>query len=245
MDSTDSLWYKLAMHGLEFFGLYYSSYRGFVLDNNDPEGLGRIKVSVPSINPNDKIGAWAFPKNIWGGKDYGMQMLPLINDLVWVEYEHGNSLIPIWSHAGYAKEERPDEFDKTTNYGFKTPNKNLIIIEDGITDVDGKILVRFKTDKEYFLIEEDKFELESKLIKLGKNGDEWGVMGETLKAKMESILEKLEINQNILSSHTHTSNAGPTGPPIQVGAFGGIKGGFTSIKNSLSAILSNKVKIDK
>jgi len=242
---TDSLWYKLAMHGLEFFGLYYSSYRGFVLDNNDPEGLGRIKVSVPSINPNDKLGSWAFPKNIWGGKDYGVQVLPLINDMVWVEYEHGNSLIPIWSHAGYALDERPSEFDKTTNYGFKTPKKNIIIIEDGITDADGKILVKFKTNKEYFLIEQDKFELESSLIKLGKNGDEWAVLGETLKSKLESIIEKIEINQNILSTHTHTTNAGPSGPPIQSSAIVNIKAGLTSIKNSLSQILSGKVKIDK
>ena len=244
-DITDSLWYKLANNGLEFFGLFYSNYRGFVLNNDDPKKLNRILVTIPNINPQDTIGIWAYPKNNWGGKDYGTNLLPLINDMVWIEFEHGNVECPVWSHAGYGKDEKPTEFDKTTNYGFKTPNKNLIIIEDGITDIDGKILVKFKTDKDYFLIEQDKFELESALIKLGKNGDEWGVMGETLKAKLELLIEKMEINQNILSTHTHTSNAGPTGPAIQATAFMGIKAGLTSIKNSLSQILSGKVKIDK
>ena len=28
---------------------YYGKYRGFVADNEDPQGVGRIKVKVPSV----------------------------------------------------------------------------------------------------------------------------------------------------------------------------------------------------
>lgn len=245
MSPSDSLWHKLTHYGLEFFGLFYSNYRGFVIDNKDPKNLNRVKVIIPAINPDDKEGTWAYPKNTWGGKDYGTNLLPLVNDMIWIEFEHGNTDCPVWSHAGYGRDEKPEEFSETTNYGFKTPKKNLIIIEDGETETDGKILVRFKSGKEYFLIEKELFELEATEIKLGKNGDEQAVLGNTLFEKLTDLLNKLEINQNILLTHTHTTNAGPSGPPIQGPHFTNIKAGLTSIKNSLSVILSNKVKLDK
>lgn len=245
MGETDSPWYKLMHYGLEFFGLYYSSYRGFVLDNDDPKKMNRIKVTIPAINPNDRVGIWAYPKNNWGGKDYGTNLLPLNKDMVFIEFDNGNSECPIWSHAGYALGEKPEEFNETTSYGIKTPNKTLIIVEDGKSQVDGKILVKFKSGEEYFLIEKNLFELEANRIKLGKNGDEQAVLGNTLMSKMEDILSKLEITHNILTTHTHTTNAGPSGPPIQSSQLINIKQGLTSIKNNLQTMLSNKVKLDK
>ena len=43
---------NLIQNGFEAFGRYYSSYRGFVVDNNDTEGNGRLKLLVPQIYGN-------------------------------------------------------------------------------------------------------------------------------------------------------------------------------------------------
>lgn len=120
----------LIFHGLEAIGKYYSSYRGYVADNNDPDNFGRIKVIVPGIT-NDKVHTkWVWPKNQFSGKGYGMQVLPVKGDIVWVEFENGNVRFPLWSHGHFAKNEKPEEFASPQVYGFKTPKGQIIIIDD-------------------------------------------------------------------------------------------------------------------
>ena len=87
-------------YGLEFIGRYYSTYRAVVLDNQDPENLGDIEVMIPSIH--DGVQAWAKPKNsIGGGVNHGYKYLtPKPGDIVWVEFENGDPLRPVWSYIG-------------------------------------------------------------------------------------------------------------------------------------------------
>jgi hypothetical protein len=227
----DSIWYRLIHYGLEFFGRYYSSYRGFVVDNEDPEGMNRVKVIMPTIHPYDKVGEWAYPINNWGGENYGSHCLPQKGDMVWLSFEHGNPEFPLWQHAGYATGEKPEEFNSSNVYGFKTPKGNLVIIDDAD---EGKILIKYKSGKEYFLTQTDLIELESAgLIKLGKNGDEFALMGNTTKNKLDVLI-------NLILTHTHPviTEGAPTGPPVNASDF-------TQLKSSLSDILSEKVKLDK
>lgn len=228
---SDSIWYRLIHYGLEFFGRYYSSYRGFVVDNDDPDGMNRVKVVLPTIHPYDNIGEWAYPINNWGGENYGTHCLPQKGDMVWISFEHGNPDFPLWQHAGYATNEKPEEFSSPDIYGFKTPKGNLVIIDDAD---EGKILIKYKSGKEYFLTQKDLIELESAgLIKLGKNGDEFALMGNTTKEKLDMLL-------NLIMTHTHptTTEGTPTGVPTNVTDF-------TQLKSTLPDILSKKVKLDK
>ena len=39
---------------------YYGKYRGFVMDNRDPEKRGRLKLKVPTVLGNQDTG-WALP----------------------------------------------------------------------------------------------------------------------------------------------------------------------------------------
>ena len=238
----DSPWFKLIHHGLEFFGRYYSNYRGFVLSNEDPQNQNRLFVVIPGINPNTKKGTWAYPKNSWGGKDYGVSMLPLKNDMVFIEFQHGDTEVPIWSHAGWALDEKPEELKPTTNYGFKTPKGNLVVIEDGESDTDGRILVKSKTGKEYFLISKELFELEAKEIKLGKDGDEAAVLGDTLKDQLNTILDLVSDMATTLSTHSHPSNGTP---PTEAPKFITMITQVQSMISKLTLLLSTKVKLDK
>jgi len=240
----DSGWYKIVMYGLEFLGRYYSSYRGFVVDNDDPKGLNRIKIISPIIDSFDNTeGAWAYPKTNWGGKGYGFNILPQKGDMIWVEFEHGDLNYPIWSFASYGTDEKPTEFDSPNKYGFKTPAGSIIIIDD--TEGVESILVKHHNELEYIKLVKEKVELEALQIYLGKDGDEKAVLGETLLNKMEQILDKIDSSHSLLIAHTHTTNTGPSGPPINATGLTTVKSDLITIRGLLSQFLSNKVKLDR
>jgi len=130
MTSVKEILSNILFYGLESFGKYYSSYRGYVVDNDDPDGLGKIKVKIPSITRDKVHPSWAYPKTQMGGNDWGMQMLPLKGDIVWLEFEHGDTRFPFWSFAHRANGETPEEFVSPQIYGFKSPKGQTIIIDD-------------------------------------------------------------------------------------------------------------------
>lgn len=127
----------LQKYGLEFTGLHYSSYRGIVIDNNDPDRLGKVLVNIPSIHGGTKV--WAKSKSQIGGNGWGAKfMAPLIGDVVWVEFENGNIFKALWSYHGWAKSELPADLDKTTSLGLITPSGNKVILDDE----NGKLTIR-------------------------------------------------------------------------------------------------------
>jgi hypothetical protein len=71
---------------------FFGNYRGVVFDNNDPEKLGRIRVTVPQLFADTATG-WAWPKNSSGL----VLQPPPIGQGVWVEFEGGDSSFPIWT----------------------------------------------------------------------------------------------------------------------------------------------------
>lgn len=130
MNSLREIFRNIVFQGMESIGRYYSSYRGFVIENEDEEGLGRLKVRVPAVTHNSVHPTWAYPKTQWGGKNYGMQVLPLKGELVWIEFEHGDTRFPIWNFAHRTEGDKPEEFTSSKIYGFKSPKGQTIIIDD-------------------------------------------------------------------------------------------------------------------
>ena len=147
---------NIMYQGLESIGRYYSSYRGYVVDNEDTEELGRIQVKIPSVTHNKVHPTWAYPKNQWGGKGYGMQLLPLLGELVWVEFEHGDTRFPIWNFGHRTEGDKPIEFATSEIYGFKTPKGQLVLIDD--RDDQEKIVIR---SNKHIVIEGEAVVLES------------------------------------------------------------------------------------
>ena len=120
----------LLYRGLEHFGKYYSSYRGYVTDNEDPDGVGRLRIKIPVVTGENPHTKWIFPKGVYSGKDYGIQLLPEVGDMVWVEFEQGNTEFPYWSHGHFGKGEKPKEFVNSKVYGFKTPKGQIIVFDE-------------------------------------------------------------------------------------------------------------------
>lgn len=125
----------ITTYGLEKMGLYYSQYRGFVVDNNDPKNYGRLKVNVPDIHGDSTPNLWAWPASTYSGVGYGAQVIPQENDMVWVKFEHGNTRRPLWSHGHHGLGSIPDELKGNHKFWFRTPKGLTILIDDNTKEV--------------------------------------------------------------------------------------------------------------
>ena len=83
----------------------FGKYAGQVIDNNDPEQLGRVKVAVPSIEAWQFN--WALPCVPYVGPGAGSCAVPPIDALIWVEFEQGDVNRPIWSGCFWSGADMP------------------------------------------------------------------------------------------------------------------------------------------
>lgn len=125
---------------------FYGKYRGFVVDNADPENLGRLKVRVPSVLGNEVVTGWALPCMPYAGDaDQGMLFIPEQDAGVWIEFEEGDLEFPVWVGAFWSKPGGESELPK--------PNDAAGAVEDVQSPVTRKII---KTLKGHTIQFEDK-----------------------------------------------------------------------------------------
>ncbi|GAA4085513.1 phage baseplate assembly protein V [Streptomyces shaanxiensis] len=79
---------------------YLGKFRGRVIDNNDPLGIGRITVQVPDVL-GDEPSTWALPCLPFTGQEAGQVVVPPKDAGVWVEFEQGDPSFPIWTGCWY------------------------------------------------------------------------------------------------------------------------------------------------
>ncbi|HTE50779.1 MAG TPA: phage baseplate assembly protein V [Kofleriaceae bacterium] len=72
----------------------YEPLVGLVVDNKDPDKLGRVKVRYPTL-PGQDTSWWAPIAALGAGKDRGWFFLPEIDDEVLVVFEHGDFRRPV------------------------------------------------------------------------------------------------------------------------------------------------------
>lgn len=103
---------------------YFGKYSGIVKDNRDPQTLGRLQVVVPAIfNPDDVVLARpALP--------YGFFFLPEVGAKVWVEFEGGDTGLPLWTGVQYVAGEWAAEADPPEKRVIKTAAGHLLIFDD-------------------------------------------------------------------------------------------------------------------
>jgi uncharacterized protein involved in type VI secretion and phage assembly len=66
---------------------------GIVTNNDDPDGLGRVRVRYPALG-DDVEGGWARIASVSAGSARGMMMLPVVGEEVLIGFEHGDTTRP-------------------------------------------------------------------------------------------------------------------------------------------------------
>lgn len=115
-----------------------------VIDNMDPDNLGRVKVRLPQISESDQRNheAWARLATMMAGQNRGTWFIPDINDEVLVAFEAGDVRRPyvigsLWNVASV-----PPESMDTNN------NKKLLRSRNGV-----KITLDDQSGQERFIVE--------------------------------------------------------------------------------------------
>lgn len=200
-------------NGLEYLGRYYSTYRAIVINNNDELNMNRVHVYIPSVQNGIKI--WALPKSTTiGGCFHGLKLTtPLVGEVVYIEFEGGDPLRPLWSYHGWATGETPDDLKDNNSMGLVTPEGNKIYIKD----VDGELYIQTNSKVNISILEGPSLKMTQKGFTFNF-GDNFSLK-KTLTQILDAILQL-----------TVTTGVGPSGTPINAQTF-------TDIKNSLDNYL--------
>jgi hypothetical protein len=87
---------------------FYGKYRGEVVDNQDPDNLGRVMVRVREVL-GDVPSGWAWPCVPYTGAQVGLFAIPPIGAGVWIEFEAGDTSRPIWTGGWWSAGEVPPQ----------------------------------------------------------------------------------------------------------------------------------------
>jgi len=74
-------------------GRIYGVVVGIVTDNQDPEGVGRVKVKYPWLSDQEE-SYWARIATLMAGKERGSFYLPEVDDEVLLAFDHGDVRFP-------------------------------------------------------------------------------------------------------------------------------------------------------
>jgi phage baseplate assembly protein V len=129
----------------------YEAVIGLVVDNKDPDKLGRVKVRFPTL-PGDDTSAWAPIAALGAGKDRGWWFLPEIDDEVLVVFEHGDIARPVVLGALWNGSDKPPEKNggKNERSVLQSRNGSRLVFDDDagtVTVEDGKGVGKIVLDK--------------------------------------------------------------------------------------------------
>ncbi len=128
---------------------YYGKYRGLVIENLDPEQIGRVLLQVPDVL-GEIPSSWAMPCVPVAGIQSGIFAVPPIGSQVWVEFEQGDPDYPIWTGGFWGLvadvpvfATAPPAIPPGQNILMQTTGQNMIMVSDAPpTPVTGGIVLK-------------------------------------------------------------------------------------------------------
>jgi uncharacterized protein involved in type VI secretion and phage assembly len=117
---------------------------GLVTNNQDPQGLGRIKVKFPWLSDSTESD-WTKIMTFMAGQDRGAVFLPEVNDEVLVAFEHGDINFPyvlggVWNSQAEPPEKNADGNNNVRK--IRSRSGHEIIFRDDHTGRQEQIEIR-------------------------------------------------------------------------------------------------------
>lgn len=113
---------------------------GIVTNNNDPDGLGRIKIKFPWLSDNNETD-WVRMSTLMAGAGRGSFFLPEAGDEVLVAFEHGNIDCPyvigaLWNGVSAPPETNSDGNNNIRKIKSRSGHEIILHDEEGHEKVD-------------------------------------------------------------------------------------------------------------
>lgn len=181
---------------------------GVVTNLDDPDSLGRVKVSYPWLS-DDAESPWARVMTPMAGGDRGMVFRPEVGDEVLVLFEHGDTRFPyvvgsVWNGTDQPPQNRGSDADNDIRL-IRSRSGHEIVFDD--TSGSEKIVITDSSGNHKIELSSSGVVVVSDAIKLGSsNSSESLVLGDAF--------------MQLFNSHTHPTGVGPSGPPAQQMASG-------------------------
>ncbi|KFA94827.1 hypothetical protein Q664_00195 [Archangium violaceum Cb vi76] len=126
---------------------------GRVTNTKDPDGLGRVKLMLPWLDPNLETG-WARVATPMAGGERGLFLPPEVDDEVLVMFEHGDITAPyvigsVWN--GKAKPPAANDDGKNDLRVLKSRSGHTFTLDD--TEGKEKVILSDKTGRNLLLID--------------------------------------------------------------------------------------------
>ena len=144
---------------------FYGVAIGVVTNNQDPEGMGRVKVRLPWLTDDDE-SHWARVVAPMAGNQRGLYFLPEVDDEVLLAFEHGIVEFPYVLGALWNGMDKPPETNadgKNNTRTIKSRSGHVIRLDDSdgaekieIVDKSGKNSITFDASANTITIKADK-----------------------------------------------------------------------------------------
>lgn len=186
-------------------GRFYGKYRGLVIDNQDPDSLGRIRAKVPELLGDVETG-WALPALPYSGDGVGVYTVPATDAGIWIEFESGDVSHPIWTGCWWGRGQLPkDETGAAT-----TPLRKIIRTEEGLllslddggktialSDSNGSNLIKFEVQQGQIKMQAaTKVVVEAPQIELVQSATHPLVFGDNLLTYLNQLV-------SLFNAHVH------------------------------------------
>lgn len=121
-------------------GRWYGVYPALVSDIKDPDGQGRVKVTLPwsPDTGNARYEAWARVATLMGGNNRGSWFIPDVNDEVLIVFEGGDPRRPYVIGGLWNGSDSPPESMDSGGNNFKKVMRSRNGVKITLDDADGQ-----------------------------------------------------------------------------------------------------------
>ena len=195
-------------YGVEDLYPVCESQRAQVVDNRDPEQLGRIRVQFlwQQLQPGQCATPWLRITQPHGGNDKGFYFIPEIGEEVMVAFENGNGEKPYVVGTLYHGDQQPGRHWPHSSNDIKairTRNGHTVEIHDSGS---GGYIRIYDYKKENYIL---TYSTDEKLIKLESTGNiELDALHDIVIHAHNDIIMTADNNMDIKVGHNRTANVG-------------------------------------